>query len=386
MTISKRTRIPTIALAFATSAALLAGCSSNDGAAPQSGTAGAMLAASYDGGIMVLDADTLETVGTVDTDGFVRLNPAGDGRHVLVSAGNAFTALDTTVPEMTDISFPAEKPGHVVRHEGKTVLFDDGTGEIRVFDPAGLADGKPETHEYTAEQAHHGVAVKLSDGTLLTTLGNEDERNGVAILDEHGHEIARSEECPGVHGEAVAAGEAVSFGCENGVLVVDDGEITKITAPDPDGRVGTQVGHEDSPVLLGDYETDSDADLQKQKRVSLIDTETNRMALVDIGTGYTFRSLGRGPSGEALVLGTDGALHVIDPETKTVTATIPVIAPWTEPEKWQDPRPTLFVQGDTAYVTDPATETIHSVNLTEGKVSAEATLPQTPNELTGVTG
>lgn len=383
MTTRNHTRI---AIALAASGALLAGCSSNE-TAPETASAGTRLTASYDGGIMVLDADTLEMVGTVDDiDGFVRLNPAGDGRHVLVSSGSAFTALDTAVPELTDISFPADKPGHVVRHAGKTVLFDDGTGEIHIFDPAALADGQPDTQQHTAEEAHHGVAVELSDGTLLTTLGNEDERSGVAILDEHGHELDRSEECPGVHGEAMAANEAVVFGCENGVLVVDDGAITKIDAPDRYGRIGNQAGHEDSPIVLGDYKTDPDAELERPERVSLIDTETNRMSLVDIGTSYTFRSLGRGPAGEALVLGTDGALHVIAPESASVTGSIPVIAPWTEPEKWQDPRPTLYVQCDTAYVTEPATRTIHEVDLVAGEVTSTAKLPQTPNELTGVTG
>ncbi|NLE82174.1 MAG: hypothetical protein GX610_21860 [Rhodococcus sp.] len=386
MTTSKRTRIPAAVLALGTSAAVLAGCSTGN-AVDASDTAGPRLTASYDGGIMVLDADTLEVVDTVENiDGFVRLNPAGDGRHVLVSTGSSFTALDTAEAELTDVSFSAEKPGHVVRHDGKTVLFDDGTGSIRVFDPTTLSEGMPETEEHSTEEAHHGVAVELSDGTLLTTLGNEEERQGVVVLDEHGHETARSEECHGVHGEATAARETVVFGCENGVLVVTDGLITKIPAADPYGRIGNLAGDEESAIVLGDYKTDPDAELERPGRVSLIDTEKHEISLVDLGTSYSFRSLGRGPTGEAIVLGTDGELHVIDPETKTVTRTVPVISPWSEPETWQSPRPTLFVQGATAYVTDPETKAIYAVNLDAGRVTSKATLPETPNELTGVTG
>ncbi len=74
---------------------------------------------------------------------------------------------------------------------------------------------------------------------------------------------------------------------------------------------------------------------------------------MDLGTSYSFRSLGRGPHGEALVLGTDGALHVIDPTT-AVSKKHPGAGPWEEPLDWQQPRPTLFVNGHTAYVTDPA--------------------------------
>ncbi|MDQ0077536.1 hypothetical protein [Arthrobacter oryzae] len=44
-------------------------------------------------GIAVLDAASLEVVGEAELAGFNRLNPAGDGRHVLVSTGNAFRCL-----------------------------------------------------------------------------------------------------------------------------------------------------------------------------------------------------------------------------------------------------------------------------------------------------
>ena len=60
---------------------------------------------------------------------------------------------------------------------------------------------------------------------------------------------------------------------------------------------------------------------------------------MDLGTSYTFRSLGRGLLGEALVLGTDGALHVLDPTSGTVLRRVPVLDPWTAPQEWQSPRP-----------------------------------------------
>jgi hypothetical protein len=178
----------------------------------------------------------------------------------------------------------------------------------------------------------------------------------------------------------------VVVGCQNGLLIYRDGVITKVTSPDPYGRIGNQAGDENSPIILGDYKTDPDAELERPQRISLTDTTTGQLTLVDLGTSYTFRSLGRGVHGEALVLGTDGALHVIDPASKTVTRTVPLIDPWTEPEQWQSPRPALFVQDGTAYVTDPAKNRIHAVDLESWTVSDSADLPQTPNEITGVTG
>ena len=239
-------------------------------------------------------------------------------------------------------------------------------------------------------ETHNGVAVPLPEGGLLTTRSHGKDRVGITVLAADGTETASSEECPGTHGEATAAGGAVVVGCTDGALVYGGGEsgqqIRKVQAPDAYGRIGNQAGSEHSPIVLGDYKVDKDATLERPTRISLIDTRTASLRHVELGASYSFRSLGRGPAGEALVLGTDGGLRVIDPETGAVTRTIPVVAPWTESETWQDPRPTLFVQGSTAYVTEPASQRLHAVDLASGEVVKSAELPAVPNEITGVTG
>lgn len=410
MTSSLRVVAPAVATAF-----LLAGCSasadepaatdipaSTPAPAPvESDAPTPRLALTHDGGVTILDASTLEPVEEFALDGFTRLNPAGDGRHVLITAGSQFRVLDagtwtdahgdhghsyTAQPALADWAFDAEKPGHVVRHSDVTVLFADGTGRIESFDPHELADGRPETTVDQTPEAHHGVAVALPDGGLVTTIGNEESRSGIVVLDRDRNEVTRNEQCPGVHGEAAAADGALVFGCQDGALVYRDGVITKVQSPDVYGRIGNQSGSDVSPIVLGDYKTDPDAELERPERVMLLDTVTHRLTPVDLGTSYSFRSLGRGPQGEALVLGTDGALHVIDPVAATVTRTIGVVDPWTEPMEWQDPRPTLFVEGSTAYVTEPASKTLHVVDLATGAVTASTELAQTPNEITGVTG
>lgn len=377
----------------------------------EAGAPSPRLVYTYDGGIAVVDAKTLEPVGgEAELGGFNRLNPVGDGRHVLVSTGDAFRVFDAGAwtephgdhshhyvaePRLTDLSFEASKAGHVVRHADKTVLFSDGSGKVETFESSALGDavesGKlPATDVYTTAEAHHGVAVELEDGKLLVTLGNNEGRTGIAVLEagkgQDRKEVVRNEDCPGVHGEAVAAGEAVVVGCENGMLIYKDGAIAKVASPDAYGRMGNQAGSEKSPVILGDYKVDKAAELERPTRISLVNTETATLRLVDIGTSYSFRSLGRGPSGEALVLGTDGSLRVIDPLSGEVTSTIPVVAAWEESTTWQDPRPTLFVQGSTAFVTEPATQTIHAMDLKTGKVKKSVQLEHVPNELTGVEG
>jgi len=400
-------RTPPVRLLAALAAAglMLTGCAGATPAGNVASTASAAtvdaatprIVTTYDGGVQVLDPETFEVLGDFPIEGFNRINPAGDGRHVIISTAKGFEVLDTGVwsdggkhyaqdPAMTDIAFPTSKPGHVVRHEGKTILFSDGTGEVTVFESDDLAAGQPEVETHRAEEAHHGVAVELSNGELVLTLGNDEERPGIVVLDEDGKEIARNEDCPGVHGEATAAGEAVVIGCQTGVLIYADGAITKLDSPTEYGRIGNQAGSDESVVTLGDYKQDKDAELERPEQISLINTETKSLTLVDLGTSYSFRSLARGPHGEALVLGTDGALHVIDPDTAKVTNSFPVIPAWEEPLEWQDPRPTIYVNGHTAFISDPATNTIHAVDVESGKVTGTGTLEDTPNELTGVTG
>jgi hypothetical protein len=345
------------------------------------------LVATYDGGLYVLDGETLEVRQDIPLDGFLRVNPAGDESHVLVTTTEGFRILDAASGELTDDTFPAAEAGHVVVHGENTVLFADGSGEITAFDPHALADGMPETKKFTTPQAHHGVAVILADGTLVHSIGDPENRTG-AVAMQGDREIARSEECPGIHGESVAADEVVILGCENGVLEYANGKFTKIPSPTPYGRIGNTRGHEDSPVVLGDMKVDADAEMERPQQFSLIDTTTDQLKLVQMppSVSYWFRSLGRGPEGEALMLGTDGQLHVFDPVSGDLVKSIPVTQPWTEPDDWQQPGPAVFTREQSVYVSDPAAKQIHVVDLQSGQITKSATLEQTPNELSGAVG
>ena len=70
---------------------------------------------------------------------------------------------------------------------------------------------------------------------------------------------------------------------------------------------------------------------------------------------------------------TEGKLRIFDPATGAELGSVQLMEAWTESETWQDERPALWVDGKTAYVTDPATKKLMSVEL-----------PKTPNEILGV--
>ncbi len=372
------------------------------GNATEQGSATPRLALSYDGGVLVLDAASLKQVADLPVDGFTRLNSAENGRNVFVSESGGFRVLDmgtwtrqhgdhghhyTTAPALTDMRFGGAEPGHVVPHASRITLFSDGTGEVNIVEPAELLRGNATSVGYTVPDPHHGVAVVRGDGSLVTTMGTEDERTTVAILDKDRKEITRTDQCPGVHGEAAAADGVLTFGCQNGIVIVRGNEIQKVASPDAAyGRIGNQAGSENSPVVFGDYKTDKDAELERPQRFTLTDTRTGTIRVVDIPTSYSFRSLERAENGDAVLLGTDGALYRFNVETGEQISRTPVINAWTEPDQWQSPMPNLHVQGTVAYVSDPASKSITAVDLATGQQKAKAQLPTETIELTGVTG
>jgi DNA-binding beta-propeller fold protein YncE len=393
---AKRQRIAVTSGALLT-VLVAAGCGSGEQAAessePSSAPADITVAepvvTTYDGGVAVLDGETLQVMADVPMEGFLRVNPAGDDSHVLVTTAEGFQALNATTGRLTDVLFPAVEAGHVVVHGENTVLFADGTGEVTIFDPHALVDGgMPETVKFTAPQAHHGVAVVLEDGTRLRSEGDEEGRTGAVAMDAAGQEIARSSDCPGLHGEGVTGAEVAVFGCENGVLIYQAGAFTKVPAPGDYGRSGTVKGHPESPIALADFKIDPDAELERPNQFALVDTATNQLRVVPLpaGVSYSWRSLERGPHAEALILGTDGKLHVIDPVTAEIVRSVDVVAPWSEPEDWQQPRPAVFTRDHDVYVTDPASKEIHLVDIDTGEITTTATLPNTPNEISGPVG
>jgi DNA-binding beta-propeller fold protein YncE len=377
----------------------------HDDAATEASGPQPRLALTYDGGIMVVDATSLEVVADLPIEGFNRVNPAGDGRHVYVSTTGGWAVLDlgtytqphgdhthsyTSEPQLTDVLVDADTPGHVVNHDGKTALFDDGTGNVTVLDTAALteqveAGSLDPLSTYTTDEAHHGVAVPLADDTMFVTVGDEESRSGAMVIDAYGNVIASSDECPGIHGETTVGSDLVLAGCEDGALLSHGDHFHKITSPDDFGRIGNAFTATDSNVVLGDYKTDPDGG-NGLTQISLIDTVDEEIQLVDTGSTYTWRGLARGEDGEALVLGTDGVLRVFDADSGELIREIEVTDEWEVPEEWQTAHPAITQHRGYVYVTNPDTSEVSVVDYTSGEVTQTATLPHASNELALVSG
>ncbi len=357
------------------------------------------LAVLHDGGILVLDATTLDEVADVPTDGVTRLAEAGDGRHVLLTTADGFAVLDggawtdrhgdhghsyAAPPELTDLEFPMDHPGHVVPHHGTTALFSDGAGTVTFVDADDLDEDAPATRVLELASAHHGVALQLSDGVVLVTAGDEESRRSVLALAADGTELARTDACPDVHGETVAANEAVLFGCTGVVVVHEAGGFRTIALPDAEGNVSGPAGSDASPVVLADYLAPGE-DLSS--RVALVDLAADAVRLVELPAEYYYWSLARDDDGDGVVLATDGSLHVVDVISGALTASLPVIDAWTPPEDWRDPAPSVTVLDGIAYVTDPAGHAVHAVDLATGDSIGTADLGDTvPHSLALIRG
>lgn len=370
------------------------------------------LVATYDGGVVVLDATTLEVEGDIAIDGFNRVSPAGDGRHVAVSTEGGWAILDAGTwsqehgdhyhyyvadPALTDLFIDATTPGHVVPHDGLTALWDDGTGKVQVVETSEWTDMVDHEHlhtirEWTAEEAHHGVAAASETGELLVTRGNEDERTGAMLLDAEDAVLASSDECPGVHGETAftnAEGEEFFMvGCQDGALAFHGDHVHKLSVDGDFGRIGNLHAFDGSDVVLGDYKSDPEGGLGLSE-ISILNPEEETITVVnpfgDADASYTWRGIRRGSEGELLVLGSDGVLRTLDESGEVLTETA-VIDAWDVPEEWQTAHPSLTIVDGMAYVADPATETVHIVDYVTGEVWKSVEVGFALNEVTSVTG
>ena len=355
---------------------------------------------SHEGGLKTYDAKTGEVIEEEDLPGFLRLNNAGDDRHVMVTKGDEFLTYDsglitkphgdhnhyyTAAPKLNDATYEAPEAGHVVTHDGFTALFSDGDGTAQVIPDDQLVDPN-DVKTFESGAAHHGVAVPLEDGSIVMTKGTEEERDTIQHKDKDGNVLAETNECPGVHGEAAAGNGKLFFGCEDGPVVFDGSDFQKVDVSAYAGaegyqRSGNSVGSEESDVILADNKTEKDAEFERPTSVALVNTEDNSAKEVELDSSYWFRSLARGPLGEAIVLTTDGKLNIIDPDTGEITKKIDAISEWTENEEWQLPGPILKSKDGYAYVTDANKQELVVIDLLKGEEVKRTQLDYEPTEM-----
>ncbi|WP_040319988.1 hypothetical protein [Aeromicrobium marinum] len=345
--------------------------------------------------VTVLDADSLDTVETFDVDARPILSVAGDGRHVytLESDADRIGVIDagswteahgehghsfTADPARLDSVVEGPTAYHAVSDDERTVVWFDGDGSFVTFDHGGLEGDRIGERRIETGAPHHGVAVPTAEGGFLASIAVGDAPVGLALLDETGAETTRFETCEGLHGETHVGETGYAFGCADGIIVVADGSATNIAAPLPGAGTGSLVEVHDSSVVVGSLYSETDDSASTS--LALYDTAAGTATLVDLGVEFSNLA---SVDGHAVVLGTDGALHLVDVATGEVTS-IDVMDGWDKPESFRDPRPVLAAAGDRAWITDPGAGTLALVDLESGETVQRTELDATPTSLTVV--
>jgi hypothetical protein len=336
------------------------------------------LVVAYDDHVEVFDAESIESLGSFATDSAVYVQTAADGRHVFTLAhqdekiglldsgtwteahgdhGHSFTLEPSeTALDLDGLSY------HAVSDDERSVIWFDDLGAFGVLEHDELEGGtiEPQIIEpglTTEGEPHHGVAVPTADGGFLATVSVEGEATGVAVLDAAGEEVTRFETCPGLHGETHVGETGYAFGCGTGVLVVDGGQARSIASPVEGAGTGTLASDHDSAVVAGTLSAEDRPELGTQ--LALYDTAAGTSTAVELGAAYSNVVVSEG---RAIVIGTDGALRVVDLASGAV-ATVPAIVEWEKTDDWQEPRPYLAVSGDTVWISDPHAGAIHTLDL-----------------------
>lgn len=334
----------------------------------------------HDTGVLVLNSRTLATLDTFRTLARPALSPAGDGRHVFL------TPAGTGTVRILDAGDPAKRgaerrpglepgmlnglqPAHVNSEHGRTAVFDDGTGVIQVVADDQLSGRTLSVRTFAPFPAHHGVAVPLAKGYLVSVPAQTSSvRVGVARMTENGRIAKRWDTCPGLHGEAHAKGGVVAFGCDDGIFTDKGGVAAKIAEPTGvAGRVSTLAGSEESTVLAANYTS---------TQLLLADTANGTTRLVDLG--MTYGTFTRDEHGDVVVLGTDGKVRTIDAGTGEIESSVTATPAWEVPASSASPRPRMTMVGHHAVVTDPRSERVVQVDLERERISRSVTLPVVP--------
>ena len=258
-------------------------------------------------------------------------------------------------------------PTHFFAQGNDIAVYNDGDGSMVWLD-ARLLGISLDFVQVPGPAADHG-SLAVVDGYLI---GGGLREEGVRVFDRNETELASFGGCPGLHGQATL-GNAVAFGCSDGVLIVEvrgggtfaANKVTNPAGSPENARVGTLTAHPSSPVVIGNY----------GQGIAIIDPVARSLTPVALPAGPA--ALRFSDDGELVVLTLDGALHRLDATTGDVLASVQVV----DAVVAGQPRPALALSGDHAFVTDPAHGAVWVVDLDHMEVETHYDLPFTPGSV-----
>lgn len=340
------------------------------------------------GAVSVVDLMNGEILGRFDTGspgglrhgaapGQVSMAQGQAGRVDVVDLGLAVEShgdhadLALSAPRLVPRVAEGPKPSHVLGGDGRLASFFDGDGSVVVVGEGG-------TSHLRANVPHHGLAYPFRSAAgprlMVSHAAAAGARpGGVVLLDEAGQEVARNDDCPMLHGEAIS-GRVIGLGCGDGVLLLNTRtqEFRKVSYPAGTGStrmVRNLIGGADFHLLVGDFGPDA---------VTILDPDAGKFAVVELPARRVAFTLDPQRADTLFVLTEDGHLHKIDTINARITASTELVQRYSLEGGFSVARPRLSAAGGLLAVTDPARSRLLVLDAASLAVQREVSVAGTP--------
>ncbi|MEL6406900.1 MAG: hypothetical protein AAFR81_21190 [Chloroflexota bacterium] len=334
-------------------------------------TANYLLVAHADESLVTLiNAQTLRPVRDFELPGRIAvLGRSSDGQYgfVVHRDDDCVSIISANNENILAIVNTGSQPTHFHSHDGKSLIFNDGSGDIAIFDETKL----PHFRQYKVTQPDHGSALLLGDSMLVgyLRLGAVEVYKKDALRPSQMYDC-----CPMLHG-ATQHLDTAYFGCGDGVLLLklNDGHVTMSKISNPVDttdrvRVGSFATHPDASVVFGNF----------GQGIAVIDSKADTIKVISLPASplkFSFDSRGKRifaltSDGQFLILSLEG--H-IEHQVQVAEA---VDAP-KGPDKKR--RPTFATDADWVYVVDPQQHKLSKLTVSEFTMKQRVSLNFKPS-------
>lgn len=325
------------------------------------------------GGVAILDLLSEDVVTEVAGSPATKLSGA-DSRYLYLGDGDAgtVTAVDTgswtvdhgdhrhyyTAEAKSLGQVDGAEPAHVASGATEVAFFFDGEGRAKIYDRTAFGDGELTQLGTVKPGPHHGVTVPFEDHFVSTVSGEnpDDLPSKLTVFDEKGTATPIAGDCPEIHGAGVTR-DGLAFACAEGVISVDE-DFKAEVLPYPKGADGARAWTIEAGRDLAAVPFDDQG-------IGLLDAESGEWSFAD--TDAEVVSAGVAPDDSAVIaLDDDGTVYSLDPETGKVLEKKKLIEPFDTEGEGHGAGPSVAVDSERTYVSDPSSGSVHELDPADG--------------------
>ena len=325
------------------------------------------------GGVSVLDLLSEEVVTEVAGSPSTKLSGA-DSRYLYLGDAEAgsMTAVDTgawtvdhgdhrhyyTAEAKSLGQVDGAEPAHVASGSTEVAFFFDGEGRAKIYDRTAFGDGELTQLGTVKPGPHHGVTVPFEGHFVSTVPGEspEDLPSKLTAFDDKGAATPIDGDCPEIHGAGVTR-DGLAFACAEGVISIDEDFAAEVL-PYPKSADGARA-----------WSIEAGRDLAavpfEGQGIGLLDATSGEWSFAD--TDAEVVSAGVAPDDSAVIaLDEDGAVYSLDPEDGSVQTKKKIVEPAEAEGEGHGAGPSVAVDSERTYVSDPSTGTVFEIDPADG--------------------